>query len=121
MTNINKTSYACECQYSYYGANCQLQEDLCLTVSCSGNGVCQIKGSETVCNCYYLYSGTNCETMSEKKKLITKVVSASSVIAIAVIISLHAVLLLIDLSNMTQAGCIVVPKIKKVVRFTYKQ
>ena len=94
--------YECKCDASkYYGANCENKIDLCLNITCSSQGVCEIDDltKQPSCKCVKYYSGVNCETPSAELKSIESFVSFALVISIMFIIAIYLVFILNDLLN----------------------
>ena len=88
----NSYSFSCNCSSSfYYGTYCQFKIDVCANETCSGNGFCYDNSSVPTCKCFLNYEGKDCGTKSAKLKVIEKVISVSSIIAIICIISVYLI------------------------------
>jgi hypothetical protein len=88
-SNINNdTSFQCTCQNElFYGRHCENLINLCLnsTICTQNQGHCQINGTQPMCKCFKGYSGANCETISASLVITQSIISASTIIAIAVL------------------------------------
>ena len=84
--NINNmTSFKCECQSNlYYGTNCENKVNICINVTCSGQGYCLDNGTVPVCKCYMGYFGDRCEQQDSSKKIVSKIQITSIIIVCAV-------------------------------------
>ena len=89
-SNINNdTSFQCTCQNElYYGIYCENKIDLCLnsTICTQNQGHCQMNGTQPNCKCFSDYSGINCDIKSASLIIKKSIISASTIIAIAVLV-----------------------------------
>ena len=96
----NETSFECICQSAlFYGPNCENKHDLCLnnTEICIKNqGTCQMNETQAFCKCFNDYTGVNCEIMSTSMVVEKSIISASSIIAIVVMVSYITIILCFD-------------------------
>ena len=99
-SNINNdTSFECTCQNElYYGKYCESSINLCLnsTICIRNQGYCQMNGTQPVCKCFKDFSGINCEIMSTSLVVRKSIISATSIIAIVVMICYAMVILCFD-------------------------
>ena len=99
-SNINNdTSFQCTCQNElFYGIHCENLINLCLnsTICTQNQGHCQINGTQPMCKCFKDYSGTNCEIISASLVITKSIISASTIIAIAVLTCFALMVFLFD-------------------------
>ncbi|CAD6184786.1 unnamed protein product [Caenorhabditis auriculariae] len=57
----NSTDLYCNCSPDYMMSTCWKKVDLCVNVTCSNHGTCQMLDVEAVCECDFGYEGDLCE------------------------------------------------------------
>ncbi len=67
---------------NYYGAHCQMKENICLNKTCSNHGMCVDLNNQAKCNCFQYYSGEDCEIQSEDLKRLENTIKSTAIIAI---------------------------------------
>ena len=103
--NYNQTSFECTCSSQlYFGRYCENKLDLCLNettnVCIKGQGFCMIvNGSQIQCKCFTGYSGVKCELMSNSLMTQKAIISASTIIAIVVLVLFGIMILCFDFTK----------------------
>ena len=72
---------------------------MCENETCSDHGYCKDVDHKATCQCFGMYKGEKCEFETQEKKAIKNVVSSASIIAIVIIISFYALIIISDLMN----------------------
>jgi len=121
ITSENYDFY-CKCSHNYYGKHCEFEVNVCQNETCSNHGICKERLNLPECHCLYLYSGKKCENEKSEKKLIDMVTSFSSILAIIILVSFYALIVLNDVANLFGKCKKTTPKKRKIKiqKFAYK-
>ena len=96
ISQVDNATFECHCQHTYYGINCENQEDICANKTCSSNGYCQTyAASEPKCRCLIGYSGDNCEVEDSFRKIIRYV----QYISLIIVCTCYTILVTLVVSN----------------------
>ena len=60
-SEINKTTYQCNCSQRYSGKHCEIDNAPCSSSPCLNEGICLVVGNSYTCNCPTKLSGKRCE------------------------------------------------------------
>lgn len=98
IDKISQGSYdfECKCQHPFSGKRCGLRANLCANRTCSKQGACKMNNTMTYCHCYSGHSGNDCEILSQKTVLKKAVSNTAAVIAILMISSFAAFVVISD-------------------------
>lgn len=99
LSDLLNITYFCDCDLNYYGASCEYKKDVCQNETCSNNGKCIDFNNQAKCECFSLFDGSKCEIQSEALKTIKMIISITSLIAIAVVISFYLIVIASDIIN----------------------
>ena len=63
--------YICDCREGFFGANCSVDIDYCMSSPCHNNATCEdvVGGTGYICVCVRGYTGTDCEAEIDESSL----------------------------------------------------